>query len=58
VTLGATLSPAEITLIVIGLFAAILIIVIIRVVTHDRRIRRVRLGVFYERDRDDDEQQA
>jgi hypothetical protein len=52
------LSPAEITLIVIGLFAAILIIVIIRVVTHDRRIRRVRLGVFYERDRDDDEQQA
>jgi hypothetical protein len=51
------LSPAEITLTVIGLFAAILIIVIIRIVTHDRRIRRVRLGVFYERDRngeDDD----
>jgi hypothetical protein len=45
------LSPAEITLIVIGLFAAILVIVIVRVVTHDRRIRRVRLGVFYERDR-------
>jgi hypothetical protein len=52
------ISPAEITLTVIGLFAAILIIVIIRVVTHDRRIRRVRLGVFYERDRDNDEQQT
>jgi hypothetical protein len=45
------LTPAEITLTLIGLFAAILIIVIIRIVTHDRRIRRVRLGVFYERDR-------
>lgn len=52
------LSPAEITLAVIGLFAIILVIVIVRVVTHDRRIRRVRLGVFYERDRDDNERQT
>jgi hypothetical protein len=54
VVMPLALSPAEITLCVIGLFAAILVIVIVRVVTHDRRIRRVRLGVFYERDRDEE----
>lgn len=38
-----------------GFAAVILVVVIWRVVIHDKTIRKVRLGVFYEREREDDE---
>ena len=47
------LSPADWTLATIGIFLLLVVIVVIRLVTRDRFIRRVRFGVFYERERDD-----
>lgn len=49
------LSPAGWTLAVVAAFLVLLAIVILRVVTRDRAIRGIRLGVFYERERDEEE---
>lgn len=48
------LSPAGYTLAIGAAFAALLVVVIIRLVARDRSIRGVRMGVFYERERDED----
>jgi len=44
-----------VTLSVIGFVLLVAVVVVWRILMHDRTIRRVRFGVFYERERDDDE---
>jgi hypothetical protein len=44
-----------VTISVVGFVLALALIVVWRLVHGDDRIRRVRFGVFYERDRDEDE---
>lgn len=44
-----------VTLSLVGLILIIAVIVVWRVIVHDPRIRKVRFGVFYERDRIDEE---
>lgn len=41
---------------VIGVFVLVALIVVWRVLLRDPSIRRVRLGVFYERERDGDDE--
>ena len=50
-----TASTANtVTFTVIGFVALVVAIVIWRVVIHDKAIQRVRFGVFYERERNED----
>lgn len=50
-------SGAEtVTLSLVGFLIVVAVIVIWRVLVHDRGVRRIRLGVFYERERDEDEE--
>jgi hypothetical protein len=44
-----------VTLSLVGLVLLVAVIVVWRLVVHDPRIRKVRFGVFYERDRTDEE---
>lgn len=48
------LSPAGWTLAVVGAVVVLALIAVLRIVTRDRGIRGVRVGVFYERERDDE----
>jgi len=41
--------------VLIGIAVAVAIVAAWRVLVHDKTIRKVRLGFFYERERDDDE---
>jgi len=43
-----------VTLTVVGFLLLVAVVVIWRVLVHDRNVRRIRLGVFYERERDDE----
>jgi hypothetical protein len=43
-----------VTFTLVGFVIVIALVVVWRVLVHDRAIRRIRLGVFYERERDDD----
>lgn len=51
-----TASTADtITFSLVGFVVVVAVVVIWRVLGHDHTVRRVRFGVFYERERDGDE---
>jgi hypothetical protein len=43
-----------VTLSVVGFVLLVVVVVVWRVLMHDKAIRRIRFGVFYERERDDE----
>ena len=45
-----------VTFSVVGFILLVAVVVVWRILMHDATIRRVRFGVFYERDRDEDEE--
>lgn len=47
-------SADTITLGVVGVAFVIAVVVVWRVLMHDKRVRRIRFGIFYERERDED----
>lgn len=53
--MSAALSPGGWTLVVVGAVLLVALLVVLRIVTRDRTIRGVRVGIFYERDRDEDD---